>query len=162
MEEFTLTPPPLKDTRFTKFREWIEKAVMWKWQAAPRWGAMEGKQLSLLLGEMPDLTERDFCLALKNLLNSDDIPAMQRPGFWLPRLESYIVHPHDRFSRNPEAIHDTAQSQRQRRNLAAFEQVRKNHGLVENPTGNLPPKRIDPRRDLSLGTGLKRISDGSD
>jgi len=62
-------------------------------------GGMEARNLWNLLQEMPELTEKDFCLALKNLVNSADIPAMQRPGYWLPKLDSYLVHHHNTFGR---------------------------------------------------------------
>jgi hypothetical protein len=157
--EFELTPPPMKDERFMKFREWIFRAVNWKWNANPRWGGAEAKNLSSLLAEMPELTEREFCLALKNLLNSDDVPAMQRPAYWLPKIESYIIHAHNTFGRNPDAAITTAQTQRARRNSAAIEQAIQNRRIAPNSSRDLPAEGIDQRGSRTLGSGLKRLCD---
>jgi hypothetical protein len=81
MGDFALTPFDGYGSRFARFREWIEKATVWKWKARPRWGGMEARNLDLLLKEMPELTEQQFCIALRNLLNYDDVHAMQRPGY---------------------------------------------------------------------------------
>jgi hypothetical protein len=164
MSDLVLTPfdPPQKDYRFTKFREWIDRAYIWKWNAKPRWGGMEARNLWNLLQEMPELTEKDFCLALKNLVNSADIPAMQRPGYWLPKLDSYLVHHHNTFGRNPDATIETAQTQRERRTDSAFERVRTNLRTSQDPAKDLPAKGIRPRRDRALGTGFRAISDCGD
>ena len=100
---FTLTPPEYKDIRFLLFKSYIFRMFHWKWQCEPRWGPMEAKQLKSLLIENPKLTEREFALGLKNIAESDDIPDRQRPGYWLPKLDSYIVHNHNVYGRNPDA-----------------------------------------------------------
>jgi hypothetical protein len=101
--EFSLTCPEPKDTRFIVFKDYIFRMFHWVWDCDPRWGPMEARQLKSLLEENPNMTDRDFALALKNIAQSDDIPARQRPGYWLPRLDEYIVHNHDRFRRDPNA-----------------------------------------------------------
>jgi hypothetical protein len=163
--EFTLTAPdptPPKDTRFAAFKEWIERAYQWKWNAMPRWGGMEAKNLWTLLQEMPDLKEKQFCIALKNLLNSHDIPAMQRPGYWLPKIDSYLVHHHNTFGRNPNVTIENSQTQRTRRTDSAIERVRENLRTAANSGKHLPAERIGARRDRALGTGFKPISDCGD
>jgi len=100
---FALTPPEYKDTRFIIFKDYIFRMFRWAWDCDPRWGPMEARQLKSLLEENPTMTDKEFALALKNIAQSDDIPARQRPGYWLPRLDEYVVHQHDRFRRDPNA-----------------------------------------------------------
>jgi hypothetical protein len=101
MNDFLLTSGEPTESRFTLFRRRIFGAYQQKWGSDPRWGGMEQNQLARLLKEMPKLTLEEFALAVQNALASDDIPEQQRPGLWLPRLESYLKHAHDRFSRKP-------------------------------------------------------------
>jgi hypothetical protein len=149
MSDLVLTPfdPPQKDDRFTKFREWIDRAYIWKWNAKPRWGGMEARNLWNLLQEMPELTEKDFCLALKNLVNSADIPAMQRPGYWLPKLDSYIVHHHNTFGRNPNAPTETFANRDERSLATEFEKARALRSGAG--TNRLSPRQVGP----TLGPG---------
>lgn len=161
---FSLTSPQFSDreTRFTVYKNWIFRAVRWKWGCDPRWGGQEANQLWRLLQEMPQLGEKEFCLALKNILNSDDIPQMQRPGYWLPRLESYIVHPHNAYGRNPDATIPTAHIQRTQRSSNAIERVRENLRMADNPAKHISPEGIGSRRDRALGAGLRPVSDFGD
>lgn len=147
--DLVLSAPELKDTRFTVFQSWIFRAVRWKWGSDPRWGAMEAKQLWNLLQEMPQLSEKDLCLALRNLLNSSDIPAMQRPGYWLPRLESYMVHEHNTFGRNPNANSSAIAA-------SQFLDKKRNHSCVPATDGATVPVAESSRR-----VGLRALGYGS-
>lgn len=136
--DLILTPTDDYETRFTPFREMIFRAFRWKWSCEPRWGGMESNQLSRLLAEMPALELKEFALALKNIVQSDDIPERQRPGYWLPKLDSYLVHTHNTFGRNPNAEIPTAQKARARASDAAFERVRARGLATQGSSDNLP------------------------
>src|SRR5882724_10906788 len=163
-ESFSLTPPEFftNDARFSAFKELIFRMFNWKWHCDPRWGPMEANQLSRLLGEMPDLETGEFAVALRNVAHSEDIPERQRPGFWLPKIDGYIVHHHNTFGRNPHAQIESASSQRARRSSAALAEARKNHRTLTDSTGDLPAAGTDVRRNHTLGAGFKRLSDGRD
>src|ERR1700690_2448216 len=159
MSGFSLTPPEPNETRFTPFREMIFRCFRWKWRVEPRWGGMESRNLSLLLAEMPDLTLQEFAVALKHLVESDDIPACQRPGYWLPKLDSYLVHPHNTFGRNPDAQIDNAKTQGTRRSDAAFERVRSNRLAAEGAPSDIPLEAgVNRRRNRALASGLDPLS----
>lgn len=134
---FQLTPPEFRDTRFILFKDYIFRMFHWAWDCDPRWGPMEARQLKSLLEENPTMTDRDFALALKNIAKSDDIPARQRPGYWLSRLDEYVVHNHDRFRRDPNAKSGETFAERDATSTAQaarriLENLSRNDGNVES------------------------------
>lgn len=144
-DSFSLTSPEPKDTRFTLFKDYIFRMFRWAWDCDPRWGPMEARQLKSLLEENPTMTDRDFALALKNIAQSDDIPARQRPGYWLPRLDEYVVHSHDRFRRDPSAQSGQTFAERDSNNtIQAAQRVLANlecHGANVHTLREAPERR---------------------
>lgn len=162
MTDFVLTPPEFTDIRFKFFRMTVEAFYLWKWGRTCPWDGAESNQLTRLLKADPKLTLQDFRLFLYNYGCSDDITPGERPRSFIPRLHNYSVTSLDRFGRDPNASIQTSQTQRARRNDSAFEQARANRGLLENPVGDLPAKRVDTGRDRALGDGLEPLLGGGD
>lgn len=162
MSDLVLTSPDGFNSKHARFRDWIFRAFRWRFECDPRWGPADAKQLDNLLKENPSITEKEFCLALKNILQSDDVPERQSPRFWLPRLESYVNHSHNTFGRKPNAQIDTAQTQRKTRNQLAFEQARKSRQVAGGNDRNLALEGTVGRRNTTLASGLRALSDGSD
>lgn len=162
MEQFVLTPFDGNSSRHSLFKEMIFRAVKWKWGMEPRWGAIEGKNLDRFLAEMPQVTEREFAIALKHLLESDDVPAMQRPGYWLPRLESYIIHSHNCFGKRRDAGSKAANSKNAAERFLADK--RRNHSGVPATDGAAVDvaKRTNRAGLRALGSGFGRVSAGGD
>ena len=142
---FALTPPEYKDMRFLAFKALIFRMFQWKWQCDPRWGPMDAKQLSSLLVENPKLTDREFALGLKNLAESDDVPARQRPGYWLPKFDAYLVHNHNVYGRDPNAKTGETFAERDAAGTSsAIERIRQNLARAGNnghTLGEAPERR---------------------
>src|SRR5262249_989473 len=139
-----------------------ERAYYWRYQEPCPWNGGEAKNLKQLLLDFPKLEKIKFAHWLKNYFMSQDYPPGERPRSFLPRISNYSIEPLDRFSRSQNATIENAQAQRARRNRAALEQAEKNSRLASNPDRNLPPERIEPRRDRTLGTGFSALRDCGD
>src|SRR5256885_16470890 len=119
--EFFLTAPEPQETRFTPFRDLIERAYAWRWQKECPWNGSEANQLSNLLKTCPKLDGTEFAHWLKNYMMSQDYPPGERPCRFLPRIQNYSIEPLDRFSRSQNAIIDNAQTQRLKRGFSNLE-----------------------------------------
>lgn len=160
--DFILTPFDGNSSRFADFRQMVTKFYEWKWGHECPWDGAEGRQLSQLLKSSPSLDVMTFKRWLYNYGMSEDITPGERPRSFLPRIHNYSVVPLDRFKRSQDAQIDTAQTQRARRNSAAFEQARQDRRIAEHPSPNLPEQRTLPRRNPALASGFRRLSSGSD
>jgi hypothetical protein len=160
MTEFSLTSPEPKDNRFQVFKLLIEQMFMWRWHVMPRWGAPEADQLKRFIKENSTLTDLEVKRALYNLSQSSDIPEMQRPSRWLPRLESYVVHNHNVYGRNPDAKTGETFAERDSASTsAAAERIKQN---LRRPSEHVPAPTPsnEPRVDGSVPTRHRQLSAG--
>ena len=155
MPELVLTPPQPFDDRFNRFREFIEKAFYWRNQIRCPWDGSEARALKTFLRANPYLSEKEFCICLRNFVESQDHPPGERPRKFLPRLTDYAVEPLDRFGRSFNATIVTKQDQIRAGNAAVFAEARRNRQLATEDAGCLPAKgETDTRRGPRLASGL--------
>src|SRR5208337_3383968 len=166
--ELVLTAPSPQDNRFAMYRDLIERGHRWACKTVWNievfeigWDMRDAAQLRRHLDSNPDETLAKFAQALLNYFSSQDHSSGERPFRFLPRLDCYRVKPQNAFRRDQDAKIETAQSQRQRRNLDAIDLVC-DKKLPQGYAEDVSPKRIDGRRSRALGTGFEPISSPRD
>src|SRR5208337_60171 len=160
-DDFVLTPPELSESRFATFKDLIFRGYNWKHGISPGWDVRDATQLKRHLAANPEETIGVFGQTLLNYFRSEDHSSGERPFRFLPRLDCYRVKPQNAFRRDQDAKIETAQSQRQRRNLDAIDLVC-DKKLPQGYAEDVSPKRIDGRRSRALGTGFEPISSPRD